>query len=162
MVPRHISQRAPATCSLGCGATCSCPCIHIYCPENSDPAGCCVTFLKLHVLEICLHIEHRHVSTYSINCVEHFPHTKQKKQQHNNDIQTRCCNDMARRSSTGDACLQAGPRRLRRKAHQLAEATVTEVMSVQVTMIDKSAGMVVEKDVREISVAAGMQGRGQG
>ena len=69
---------------------------------------------------------------------------------------------MARRSSTGDACLQAGPRRLRRKAHQLAEATVTEVMSVQVTMIDKSAGMVVEKDVREISVAAGMQGRGQG
>ena len=44
----------------------------------------------------------------------------------------------------------------------LAEATVTEVMSVQTKMIDKSAGMVVEKDVREISVAAGMQGRGQG
>ena len=108
MVPRHISQRAPATCSLGCGATCSCPCIHIFCPENNDPAGCCVTFLKLHVLEICLHIEHRHVSTL----------TKQKKQQHNNYILTMCCNDMVRRSSTGDACLQAGPRRLRRKAHQ--------------------------------------------
>ena len=44
----------------------------------------------------------------------------------------------------------------------LAEATVTVVMSVQTKMIDKSAGMVVEKDVREISVAAGMQGRGQG
>ena len=101
MVPRLIPQRAPATCSLGCGATCSCPCIHIYCPENSDPAGCCVTFLKLHVIEICLHIEHRHVST----------HTKQKKQQHNNYILTMWCNDMARRSSTGDACLQAGPRR---------------------------------------------------